>query len=102
MLTKPTAKSCAIIVLLSRLMKVTFAFRISPEKVSGVGGYGWDAFGSAAVISWIVALSVTVALPVVGDDVDTNNAPEYVARASSLVTVNVPFLKYIPGGSAGT
>ena len=38
-------------------------------------------------MSWMVALSITVAVLDVADAVEANNAPVYVTRASSLVTM---------------
>src|SRR5439155_3179697 len=96
--TRPTSTLETMTVLVSRLMNVTFAFRTSP------------GFGSplTAVMSWMVALSVTVAVLDVADDVEANNAPVYVAAASSalmlspvLAVVTVKF-GFTPPNSAVT
>ena len=53
-------------------MNVTFAYRISPGKLSGFGG---ELEGSAAVMSLIVAASVTVAVLEVEPEVEAKSAP---------------------------
>ena len=62
-LMRVTGRFEAITAPVSRLMKLTFALRISP-------GYASLA-GRTAVMSWIVADRMTVAVELVVDDVDT-------------------------------
>ncbi len=61
---------------------VTLALRMSPASASKSGS------PVTAVMSWIVARSVTVAVVAVAEPVDANCCPTYVARASSCVTVS--------------
>src|SRR5882672_4883333 len=68
-LTRPTGTFDAITTLVSRLMKVTRAFRISPANGSVAGS------PVSAVMSLIVALRVTVAELEVADDVEAKRAP---------------------------
>src|SRR5437016_6047370 len=57
------------------------AFRMSPASES------YAESPTTAVMSWMVALSITVAVLDVADAVEANNVPVYVTRASSLVTM---------------
>src|SRR5207244_9623078 len=63
----------------ARFTKVSVAFRMSPASASYAESPG------TALMSWMVALSITVAVLDVVDAVEANNAPVYVTRASSFV-----------------
>src|SRR5256886_718665 len=63
----------------ARFTKVSVAFRMSPASESYAESPG------TAVMSWMVALSITVAVLDVADAVEAKRAPVYVTRASALV-----------------
>src|SRR5215208_3906467 len=68
-LTRPTLRLLQRTVLLSALTKSTFPWRMSPASESKAGS------PVSAVMSLTVALSVTVAVLDVADEVDANSAP---------------------------
>ena len=83
--TKPTGRLLQPVnaVLVSRLMKVTLALRMSPALPSYAGS------AVTAVMSRIVAESVTFALVLDANDVQNRLLPVYVGRASSFATTIV-------------